>query len=292
MKIALASCSELPGWEVDDLPLHLALNERGATVEQPPWDAPDVRWEAFDAVLLRTTWDYMERREEFCAWAAAVSAQTRLFNPAEIIVWNTTKTYLRDLEAAGVPIAPTVWFNACEEVNVAKICRQRGWERGFIKPVVGATARETLRFAGDDSGFAQAQAHLNRTLAAEAMMLQPYLARVETEGEVSAIYIDGKVSHCVRKLPVKGDYRVQDDFGASDFPETLSSDALDVCHAAVAAIPADHAPLLYVRVDLLRTDDGRYVLTELEATEPSLFFRHSETAAATLAAALLARVRR
>ena len=97
-----------------------------------------------------------------------------------------------------------------------------GWQRGFLKPVVGATARETLRFVCNDEGLAQAQSHVDRLLPNEGLMLQPYLESVETDGELSALYFDGEYSHGVRKVPVPGDYRVQDDFGASDEPYTFS----------------------------------------------------------------------
>ncbi len=300
MLVALATWSGLPAWEVDDHHLHRALAAAGARCELPVWDDAAVDWRRFDAVLLRTTWDYQHRPAAFRAWIDRVAAVTRLFNAAPVVHWNTHKHYLRDLAAAGVPLAPTRWLARGERVDVEHVVRAAGWSEGFLKPCVGATARETLRFAATAAGFAAARAHTARLLPHEDLMLQPFLAPVLTRGEWSAIAVDGVITHCVRKVPVPGDYRVQDDFGARDepFAPAAAERALADRTIALACRPggpvpgASGAPLLYARADFLWDDAGDCVLTELELVEPSLFFRHAPAAAETLAAALLARLAR
>lgn len=298
MRLAIASCRSLPAWEKDDLPLLQALRDGGAEVEVVAWDDEGVRWGEFDACLIRTTWDYWDdgeggdRREEFVAWTERVGAATRLFNPAPIIRWNTHKRYLRELERAGARLAPTLWLAQGSRIDLAETLRERGWGDAFIKPQVGACARGTLRFKADEAGTAAAQAHLDSYLAQEDMLLQPYLRRVETEGETSLIFFDGAFSHAVQKIPVPGDYRVQDDFGASDRGAQVSAEQIAAAGALVEAAGGEHAPLLYARVDMMRDDQGEWVLGELEAVEPSLFFRHDPAAAGRLAAALLRRVGR
>jgi len=286
MRIALATCSTLPDWERDDEALRRALRARGAEPVDAVWDDPGVAWSAFEACLIRTTWDYAEKREAFVAWAESTSARTRLFNPAPLVRWNTHKSYLRDLEARGVPVVPTVWLRPGDPIDLARVLDERKWRKGFLKPVVGATARETVRFDAREPHAAER--HLRRMLAREEMMLQPYFARVEEEGETSLIYIEGELTHAVRKVPVPGDYRVQDDFGASDSPCTPTAEERAVASRAVAAA-GDR--LLYARVDLLRDPEGRSRLVEFEAVEPLLFFRHGAAAAERLAEALLARLR-
>ena len=291
MLIALPTCTNLPAWEVDDRPLHDALASRGVEFVRPAWDDPAFDWSRCDACLIRTTWDYQERREEFLAWAERVAAVTRLFNPLPVIQWNTHKTYLRDLEQRGLPVTPTVWLEPGASVELRRVLTDRGWAKAFLKPAIGATARETLRFAATPDGIPAAEAHLERMLCTETMLLQPYLGTVETQGEVSAVFFDGNFSHGVRKIPVAGDYRVQDDFGASDELYTFGEAELAIARRCVdAATPSEFAPLLYARVDFLRDDDGRLRLSELELVEPSLFFRHAPHAADMLADALLARV--
>ena len=280
MRLALATCSTVPDWEIDDRAFHAALAARRIDAPQVVWDAQHVNWSEFDAVLIRTTWDYQDKRDAFVAWAERLSIP--LYNPADIVQWNTHKFYLRDLEARGVPIVPTEWLVRGTHPDIASLCRTRGWRRAFLKPCIGATARETLRF---EAGDPAAQAHAARLLAAEDLMLQPYITRVETEGELSAVFIDGQLTHGVRKVPVPGDYRVQDDFGAKDFLIEFPDAAL-----ARRTIEAAGKPLLYGRADFLIADDGLR-LTELELVEPSLFFRHCGNAAEVLADALVRTLR-
>jgi len=288
MHIALATCAGLPDWEIDDAPLHAALTARGVTLARPVWDDPSVDWASFDACLIRTTWDYQEKRDAFIAWAERASAATCLLNPFPVVRWNTHKTYLRDLGERGLPVVPTVWLERGTSADVGALTAAHGWPRAFLKPAVGATAHETLRFVCDEAGLATAQTHVDRLLPDETMLLQPYLSNVETTGEVSVLFIDGAVSHAVRKVPVPGDYRVQDDFGAHDEPYEASAELLDLARRFVDAVDHD---LLYARTDFLFDDDGAPRLTELELVEPSLFLRHGPSAADRLAEALLRRVR-
>ncbi len=291
MRIALPTCSNLPDWEVDDGALHAALANRSVDVERPVWDDSNIDWSRYRACLIRTTWDYQEKREAFVAWAQRVAEQTTLFNPCSIVEWNTHKSYLRDLEQRGVPVTPTVWLNPGESVDLSGILSERGWQRAFLKPAIGATARETLRFEATPTGLADAEQHLHRMLQTETMLLQPYWSSVETRGELSAIFVDGRITHAVRKVPVRGDYRVQDDFGGSDELVTLSDHEVALARRCMAAVEPDgQGPLLYGRVDFLFDDDGGLRLSELELVEPSLFFRHCPTAADALAEALCRRL--
>ena len=287
MRIAVATCSKLPDWEVDDRPLHAALRARGVDMVRPAWDDREFDWTACDACLIRTTWDYTDRRDEFVDWARRVSDVTRLFNPYEIVRWNTCKSYMRDLEARGVRVTPYVWLETGSSIDLPSLLIEKGWNRAFLKPAIGATARETLRFDATADGIERANQHLARLSPNESMILQPYLPSVETEGELSIIMIDGQFSHAVRKTPVAGDYRVQDDFGGSDRPVEVSDEELKLACGIVDTIDGDW---LYARIDLLRDDAGQLNLGELELVEPSLFFRHCPAAAERLADALWRRL--
>lgn len=280
MLLALATRSDLPEWEVDDRALHRALAARGVAFEQPVWDDPGVDWGRFAAVLIRTTWDYQEKLPAFRRWSRAVAARTRLDNPATTVQWNTHKHYLRELAHRGVALAPTCWLDRGASVDVGALVAGLGCVEGFVKPCVGSTARETLRFAADRDGIAAAQAHVDRLLPHEDLMLQPFLRSVLTRGEWSAIFVAGRITHCVRKVPKAGDYRVQDDFGAHDEPFAPAAAERAAAEGAFAAACAclGRDDLLYARADFLWDDAGRSVLTELELVEPSLFLKQEPTA--------------
>jgi glutathione synthase/RimK-type ligase-like ATP-grasp enzyme len=295
MRIALASCTTRYAGDADEVPLHQALRSKGAILEMPAWDDPTVDWSSFDACLIRTTWDYMDRREQFLDWTARVAACTQLFNPMEVVRWNTLKTYLRDIEARGAAIAPTIWLEAGARVELSDVVVDRGWERAIVKPMIGASARETMPFDADRAGLAAAQAHVDRLLPREGLMIQPFLSAVTTEGEYSVISVDGHVTHAVRKIPVAGDFRVMDKFGATDeladLPEADLQSADRVREICEGILGCD-GPLLYARIDLLRDDAGQLVVNEVELVEPSLFLRRCPAAADSLAVALLTRAAR
>ena len=280
MRIALATCSNLPDWEIDDHAFWKALEHEGIDFDCVVWDKALVNWANYDGVLVRTTWDYQEKIEQFQNWLTKVETQTKVLNPAAVMRWNTEKTYLRDLAELGAPFLDTIWLRAGEHVDLGEVLQAKDWEAGFLKPVVGATARETLRFTTHEAGLKLAQAHLERLLPHESLMLQPYCRSVEAVGEYSALYFGGHFSHGVQKIPLPGDYRVQDDFGASDCPYIFSKSDRESIHQVWLAFErfwggkVHVTDLAYGRVDLLRTSEGRLVLNELELIEPSLFFRH------------------
>lgn len=284
--IALASCDPFPPVADDEEPLRAALRRRGFDVFDPPWDDRAFDWSRCAAVLLRCTWDYQRRAAEFLAWCERVATQTRLFHPPEVVRWNIDKRYLRALD---VPIAPTTWLEPGDPLALEAtiIEATRGWTRGFLKPVVGANAEGTLRFTPDADGIAAAVALAGRAPA----MLQPYLDSVEAQGELSIVTIDGRPSHALRKIPVAGDYRVQEDYGASDVPAEADGEAAAIATRAIArASEILGTRLLYGRVDLLGLPDGGWVLNELELIEPAMFFRQRPEAGEALAAALVARL--
>jgi len=273
MKLALLTCTNLPDWEQDDRFFHQVLD--GASIEwtSVAWDS-DTDWSTFDGVLIRTTWDYVDRREAFLQRLKEIASETILCNPIDIVEWNLQKTYLRDLEDSGIPIAPTVWI--ADEVDLKMLMISRGWNRGFLKPVIGACAVDTKRFSLEE--IDSAQVWLDALVEkGERMMLQPYLETVETDGEYSAIYFGRRLSHCVQKIPVQGDYRVQDDYGASDHPieSTEYPDMMRVAQRVLQYLHDRFSNVLVTRMDFLRMDDGRFVINEVEMIEPSLFFRHS-----------------
>jgi glutathione synthase/RimK-type ligase-like ATP-grasp enzyme len=271
-RIALATCADFPDLFTDDEPLRAALLARGAVPVPAVWDDASVEWASFDLVVVRSTWDYVERRDAFVAWARAVP---RLANSARVVEWNTDKTYLRGLAGAGVPVVPTAWVTAG---TLAGVLAERGWSDVVVKPAISAGAANTMRVDGD---LAAGQALLDRI--AGTAMVQPYLPAVEGYGERSLLFAEGTFTHAVRRNPAlslegetRYDARLVDPTGAE----------LALAERVLAAVGE---PLLYARVDLIPDGDGVPMLMELEVTEPQLFLRFSAPAAEALADAIVAR---
>lgn len=268
----------------DERPFRDALRALGAHARPVVWTDPEADWIHCDAIVVRTTWDYTTKRPEFMEWASMMEATAPFFNDLATIRWNTHKRYLTALADAGARIVPFVEFERGARVDLPALLRERGWARAVVKPLIGATARRQIRVdAGDAADLRASQAHLDEALREEDMLVQPYVASVEREGEVSLISFGGEYSHAVRKRPKAGDYRVQADWGGSYANAEPTRDEQEASERAIGAIPAamralgetpPDEPLLYARVDLVEFE-GAPAVIEVEVVEPQLFFLHA-----------------
>jgi len=236
------------------------LAARGMELVEVSWDA-DEDWSRFSAAVIGTTWDYWNRETEFIETLARIEAATSLFNPVSLVNWNRRKTYLRELEAAGARLIPTVWVDDPQPDAVCAAFETLGTDDLVIKRQVGAGADGQHRLKRGE-----ALPDLCRP-----MMAQPFLPSVQTEGEFSFIFIGGALSHALRKRPKPGDYRIQSLYGG--YEEDVSPGADDVA-AARAVITALGEPPLYGRVDMVRGNAGELLLMELELIEPYLYPRN------------------
>ncbi len=286
----LATCADLPTGDEDGRELHAACHELGLDVSWQVWDDGTADWQSPDLVVIRSTWDYTPRREEFLAWTRSVRA---LANPADVVAWNSDKRYLRGLADAGVPTVPTSWSEPGEAVELPV-----GVDF-VVKPAVGAGSVGAGRFAATDPAAPdRARAHAAELHAAgRTVMVQPYLDQVDDAGETALIFFDGVYSHAIRKgamLPEAVVHPVGPGFSHGLFvteriqPRQPTGAERAVAEQALAAC-AHLGPLLYARVDLLPSPDGPVVI-ELEVVEPSLFLDHAPGSAARLAARIAARV--
>ncbi|MFI1383666.1 RimK family alpha-L-glutamate ligase [Embleya sp. NPDC020886] len=272
IRVALATST--PGLDLDrDLPAMLAaLRARGLDAVAVCWDAEGFDWSACAAVVIRSTWDYAERRTHYLAWAEAVAAVTRLDNPIALLRWNTDKRYLHELAARGVPVVPTRFVAPGEP----PILPEHG--EFVVKPAVSAGARDTARYAQRHRDAARRHVAALHAGGATAMV-QPYLSRID-EGERALVFLGGAFSHAMRKGPVLTEPGVLDNDREAHpglLPHQPSAAELDLAAAALAAVPGSHTPL-YARVDLALADDGSPVLMELELVEPNLFIIDDDTA--------------
>lgn len=286
-EVALVTCSRLPGLDTDDRLLLEPLAARGVRVTAAIWDDPDVDWDRFDLCIVRSTWDYTERRDQFVEWALSVP---RLINPADVIEWNTDKHYLADLAAAGVPTVATTWISSLEKVALPA-------DGAYVlKPAIGAGSMGAglfdLRGAADHE---RARRHAERLLAAgQTVMVQPYLAAIEESGETGVIFIDGTFSHAIRKGVMLGPQSVEE---VDELYKKETIDArvptaseIDVARRTLDAVPGGSGRLAYARVDMIPGANGEPLLIELELTEPSLFLATAPGSEVRFAAAIAARV--
>jgi glutathione synthase/RimK-type ligase-like ATP-grasp enzyme len=289
MKVAIATCAEMPGEFVDDQRLLAELRALGAETAYEAWDADGVDWAAFDAVVIRSTWDYARRHDEFVAWADSVGE--RLFNPPAIVRWNSDKRYLGDLAAVGLPVVETAFAGPGDPLPAVD-------REVVVKPNVSAGGRDTGRFAAERAREAHALVEEIQA-SGRVAMVQPFQHSVDERGETACVFFDGKFSHALRKRAVLRPDEVapvRDDFlGAAEVmyqsdlvgPAEATDAELELAEAILAEIRTRFdTELLYARVDMLHDADAAPVLLELEAIEPNLYFDQVPEAAARLAAAI------
>ena len=241
------------------------------------WDDPDADWSTFDAVMIGSTWDYWDRQEHFLSTLQRITGETRLFNPPDLVTWNSDKSYLKDLAAKGAPTIPTVWLDNPNQGAVNACFDTFGTDDLVIKRQVGAGA--------DGQHRLQRGAALPRL--EHAMMAQPFLPEILTEGEISFVYIDGEFSHALIKRAATGDYRIQSTYGGTE--ETFSPAPDDVRIASGIIGLLDQTPL-YARVDMLRGPDDELQLMELELIEPYLYPLQGPELGERIARALMGRL--
>ncbi|MCB1623196.1 MAG: hypothetical protein KDI32_01320 [Pseudomonadales bacterium] len=282
--VALITVDAARALDADLAPLSVALMTQGVAVEQPSWDDATVDWSRYDVALLRSTWDYVERIDEFLQWVERTARVTQVLNPPTLVRWNTDKRYLADLARRGLPVIPSLFADPGEAVQFPDA------DEWVVKPSIGAGSRGARRFVRADERSARAHAAALHA-AGRTVLVQPYLARVEQRGESALMFFDGSFSHAIRKGPLlrAGGGDVTGLFATEDISaRRASADELVVGARAVVAIPGG-APL-YARVDLIESDNGTPQILELELTEPSLFFAQGVGSAERFAAAVCRRL--
>lgn len=253
------------------------------------WNQEDVDWRRFDLVVINSTWDSVDRPQEYLAWVRRTARSTTVMNPSPAIEWNIDKVYLRALESRGVAIVPTQW-----------VVDEAAWEpppyEFVVKPSISAGGRETARYQPDQAPAAVA--HLRRLLGrGQTVMVLPYLSTVDTEGEAKLIFIDGEFSHAVRVGPLlaAGAGVIERPWERPVAMEAIAPTAaqLGAAHDVLAAVRAEvDQPLLYARVDLVSAPTGEPLLGEVEVVDPSLFLRLVPPSAGRYAAAITDRAER
>jgi glutathione synthase/RimK-type ligase-like ATP-grasp enzyme len=265
--VALVTASSFPDCLPDEKLLMDALASRGVKAGPVIWDDASVDWGHFRLALIRTAWDSDKRRDEFVAWADRAGARCPLWNPPEVLRWNTHKGYLRELEARGVSVVPTAWLERGTAVDVTALLAARGWSDAVVKPAVSAGARDTLRVRGPRE-LPAAQSLVERILPHKDMMVQPYQSSVESYGERSLLFLGGEHTHAIKRPPALSGDPGYDATAAESAPSAEDERAF-----ARQVIAATGFELLYARVDVARDEQGGLRLMELEITEPNLFLR-------------------
>jgi len=287
--IAIVTAVAARDLDEDLPPLAAALQAAAIRHSVVSWDDDGIDWTAFDLALLRSTWDYTQRLDEFLDWITRTATQTTLLNPQAVVRWNTDKHYLHELAQAGIATVPSVFIEPGHDParSIADFLLRQREAEFVVKPAIGAGSRDAQRHGRDE--VAAAIEHAQRLLDdRRSVLLQPYLDRVDEAGETALIFFAGQFSHAIRKGPLlrRGEGPTRALFATEQISARIpDNNELLLAKQTLAAMPFDQ-PLLYARVDLIRAADGSPRVLELELTEPSLFFDHAPGAAARFVQAI------
>ncbi len=265
-KIALATSNAYADLTRDNRKLLNKLLYWGVDVEPIIWSSQDMAWNQYDAVFIRSCWDYHLRYAEFFKWIELLEGEgVTVFNAPGILRWNSNKRYLKELMEKGLNVVPSAWADGQSQTSLADLLSQNNWQQAIVKPCISANAYETWLTSGD---AAQDENNFRAMLAKHSeILVQKFIPEVQKYGEWSFIFFDGEFSHAVIKKPSKGDFRVQESFGGTISGQRPPRDLINQAAQVIATLPN---PGLYARVDGIQV--GRTLfLIELEMLEPSLY---------------------
>ncbi len=251
--------------------------EKGYELVDVDWADPDQDWSRYGAAIIGTTWDYWDRPQAFLETLRRIESQTLLYNSAALVAWNSHKGYLRDLEAKGAKLIPTLWIEQVDQAAFERAFAELGSDDLVFKRQIGAGADGQFRLSPSD----------DLPDMAHPMMVQPFLKKIQEEGEISFIFIDGDLSHALLKQAKSGDYRIQSSYGGTETAIAPTPSDLKSARSVLSAL--DDMPL-YARVDMLRGDDDGLLLMELELIEPYLYPLEGPELGPRLAAAIAAKL--
>jgi glutathione synthase/RimK-type ligase-like ATP-grasp enzyme len=263
-KIALATSAFLPQGSKDTPLLLKSLQQGGYQAEIVVWNDNAVDWESFDVVFLHTVWDYILHIDDFRDWINRITDNVSFINDADLILWNSDKRYLFDLQAKGVKLPDTAAYEKGSELITNK-------EISYpivVKKVVSAGGRGNW-LCHDHTALIDVIREQN--LLEETILIQNYEPSILTNGEYSSVFFGGEFQHVIHKLPQQGEYRVQSQYGGTERQVQLTPEMLDFNKHVLQALPM-HAE--YARIDFIQDGAGIYKLMEVELIEPDLFMRY------------------
>lgn len=266
--------------------LRAGLSPNGFALTPVRWSDPGLDWTRFAAVLVNCAWDYQDRHEDFLAALDAIAGLgVPVFNDPETVRWNIRKTYLREIEAKGVAVIPTLWPEAPTAADIVGAMDMFGVDDVVLKRQVGGGARAQVRY--NRANVPEAGSVAATSVMDRPGMIQPFVPAIASEGEFSFLFVDGEFSHVVLKRAKAGDYRIQESYGGKSMAIEPSGEDRAAAQAVLDVLP--DRPL-YARVDMVRGEDGGLMLMELEVLEPYLYPKDGPQIGAMLGKALRRRL--
>ena len=238
MRIAVLRCERLPSfvtWEIPDVevavrrrpPAPRRFRRAGRRRPARAWTDPDVDWDAYDAAVLRSTWDYVDHLPRFLEVTATIERSVHPPQPGRSRAVERRQALPRRPRPAGRADRATRARNAVDAPRIHASIARAGWNELVLKPAVGVGGAGVVR------ATASTLQHVLEGLPPDTeVMVQPFADAILDEGELSFIFIGGALSHVLRKRPATGDFRAHGIYGG-----TVEASAPTADDAEMQAMP-------------------------------------------------------
>ena len=284
----MLTMDNIKAFKVYDKLLDEPLLAHGWKTHTISWRAKEVDWNKYDAVIIRSPWDYQDYAEKFLQVLNTINkSSAHLENNLNTVKWNIDKIYLKALKAEGINIVPTLWEDNLSEKLIAKLFNRLKTEQLVIKPRISANADDTFWLTRDN--FLNFYPQLESAFSQSSFMVQPFMESIISEGEFSLFYFNGKLSHTILKTPKDKDFRVQEEHGGRLTKIEPEKELINQANKAMNVISVNLQTPLYARVDFVRNGDT-FALMEAELIEPSLYFNMDKDAPTRFAKAFSERM--
>lgn len=273
-----------PPFTPDDQIAVTELRKHGHEVKPIVWNTKIHALLDFDLIIVRSPWDYIENDENksrFMQWINDLEQSgLRIANPAKFMQWMLDKHYLEHINKEGIAVIPTHYYEKGSSLNLLQQFELRG--QFIVKPCISAGGAGLYHIKTADDAV-KYQMEITNRIKTCSYMLQDFIQEITTNGEWSLIFLGGKYSHALHKLPGPNSILVHAERGGSlSFSCQPKKHVIAFANSAyqkvfsafkkATQVECDLQLVLYLRLDIIETHSGP-VLIECEGVEPELFFR-------------------
>ena len=250
-----------------------AARDSGLTVHVKCWDDPNVPWKLYQLLILTSFINYVPYVSKFRKWIQLIDElKVPTLNKIPALLWNIDKRYMLDFEKNGIEIPETIFLpKGCDDVTLKELLKAKNWAYGVIKPCIGAGGYDTWLVKSRHI-TQEDEIHFQSQLKKQSLMLQAFSESIRTEGELSCIFIDNELTHCVRKKCGENEFRVQKHHGGTWESVPLNSDLIVSLRPTFEKV-LESAPVkvTQVRLDFVFSEGGNVKLLEFEALDAAIY---------------------
>ena len=199
-KVALLSTDNLQRFKCYDKLLIAPMKKNGWLASEISWRDKSVNWNSFDAVIVRSTWDYQFDPMKFIDVLSKINdSSAHLENDLEMMKWNMNKHYLYDLANKNILTVETIWEREFNLEKIIKYFSLLNTNEIIIKPNISASAENTFRLKAEQ--LKDHRVKLESIFSTREFMIQPFMSNIISEGEYLFFYFYGQYSNAILKTP-------------------------------------------------------------------------------------------